>query len=97
MKIEYLNIAFAVFAVFGIQLIEPNFANTVKVSATHLSLKFFYQELYHKMEDEVTKDFFELNTPWFNVFRQGLFDVVKTSYNLSAFILARCCHESYIQ
>ena len=30
----------------------------------------------------MTKDFFQLNTPWFNVVSQDLFDGVKTSYDV---------------
>ena len=83
LKIEYLDIAFAEFGAFRIQLIEAFFANTIKEGATHSSTKIFYQGLHDKIGDEVTVNFFQQNNPWFSVLSQGLFDDMKTSYDLA--------------
>ena len=77
LKVEYIDIAFAVFATFGIQLIEPFFVNTIEVGATHSSLK----GLHQRMADPVTEEFFQLSTPWFEVVRPTLLKGVMESYN----------------
>ena len=81
LKVEYIDIVFAVFAKFGIQLIEPFFVNTIEVGATHSSLKVFYQGLHQRMADPVTEEFFQLSTPWFEVVRPTLLKGLMESYN----------------
>ena len=82
LKVEYIDIAFAVFATFGIQLIEPFFVNTVEVSATHSSLKFF----------QLSMPWFEVVRPTLlkGVMESYNKDVVKAVQNLAEKHMEQC-------
>ena len=82
LKIPYLDVAFTVFAAFGIQLIEPFFSRTISVNATHSSLKVFYKGLYDRMKDPVDESFFAFEgQPWFPGVSLNLRNGVKETYN----------------
>ena len=83
LDVEYLDIAFAVFASFGIQLIEPFFAATINTDATHSSLKKYYKELHDQMKNEIDNTFFTFDDdPWFTAVSSETSQNVKKSYNL---------------
>lgn len=83
LKVEYLDVAFTVFASFGIQLIEPFYATTIAEGATHSSLKVFYQGMFNRLEDPIARTFFDFKLPWFEVVTPVLFKAVTESYNLN--------------
>ena len=62
LKVEYLDIAFTVFAAFGIQLVEPFFANTIADRATHSTLKVLYQGIHGSLKEEITSNFFKFDS-----------------------------------
>ena len=83
LEIEYLDVAFSVFAAYGIHLVEPFFATTINTDATHSSLKDFYQGLYGKMSKPVNETFFKFSTnPWFSAIAVRTHYAVKESYTL---------------
>ena len=81
LKVDYLDVAFSVFAALGIQLIEPFLAYTTSSVATHSNLKDFYQSLHDRMDSPVTEEFFQFNNPWFTCVSANMFEKIQNSYN----------------
>ena len=52
-NLPYLKVVLAVFAIFGLHLIEPFYAKTIAKGATHSSLKQFYNDLHSSMSNTV--------------------------------------------
>ena len=83
LELPYLKTVFLVFAAFGVHIIEPFFAKTIKTTSTHTTLKKFYQELYDGLNTSVGSSFFDFIKPHFSAVSQELFDAVKESYGSS--------------
>ena len=79
---EYAQLAMAVIAVFGIQMIEPFHAMTISKNATHKSLQIFFKDLYKKLLTPISEDFFLLDKPWYPGVSDKLFQGVKENYKL---------------
>ena len=80
LALPYLKTVFAVFASFGIQLIEPFYAKTITKGATHSDLKVFYRSLFENLSEPVGSDFFDFGNPAFLAVSEELFARVKDSY-----------------
>ena len=61
LELPYLKTVYLVFAAYGVQLIEPFYASTIEKTATHSSLKKFYQELYDGLDKPVDSSFFDFS------------------------------------
>ena len=79
-KVPYLKISLAVFASFGIQLIEPFNATMFSNKTTHTSLIEFYSPLMQKLNDQITEKFFNFEQNVFG-FCQEYFDGCKMKYH----------------
>ena len=79
-NLPYLKVVFAVFAIFGLHLIEPFYAKTIAKGSTHSSLKKFYKELHSSMGNAVTDEFVLLTKPCLGGISEDLFKEVKMSY-----------------
>ena len=95
--VEYLDVAFAVFATYGIQLIEPFFVRTIDKEANHSTLKVFYKALHDRMAESVTDDFFTLCLPWFDCVSEDLFTGVIESYNKDVVEAVKSVSEMYME
>ncbi|CAM1331741.1 Uncharacterised protein g10665 [Pycnogonum litorale] len=83
LALEYIKIVAAVVAIIGIQLVTPFHALTISKGATHSKLKETFESLYQELNrNDVTEDFFELETPGFSSVNKGLFKEVKAGYGL---------------
>ena len=83
LALEYIKIVAAVVAVIGIQLVTPFHALTISKGATHSNLKATFESLYHELNtNDVTENFFELETPGFSSVSKDLFKDVKNNYGL---------------
>jgi len=80
---SYLKPVLAVFAAYGLQLIEPFYATTISTESTHTALKSFYKSLYASMENPLTIQFFRFDEPAFGGISVELFKQVKESYGMS--------------
>ena len=79
---EYLKLAMAVVAVFGLHLIEPFHAKTISKSSNHNTLTIFFKNLHEKMDTPIAPAFFELNSPWYPGISVDMFNAVKESYGI---------------
>jgi hypothetical protein len=77
---EYAKLAMAVVAVFGLQLVEPFHAITISKKSTHNSLQIFFKDLYRKMSEPITSDFFLLEDAYYPGIKKELFEDVKKGY-----------------
>ena len=80
LELPYLKTVFLVFAALGVHIIEPFFARTIQIDATHSSLKQFYKELYDGMDTTVDVTFFHFASPKFKAVSEEMFKGVKESY-----------------
>ena len=60
---EYAQLAIAVLAVFGVQMIEPFNAPIVNKNSSHKRVQILSKELYHQRLKQIDKDFFLLEKP----------------------------------
>ena len=95
--VECRDVAFAVFATYGVQLIEPFFVRTIDKKANHSSLKVFYKSLHDRMADPVTDDFFKFISPWFDCVSEDLFAGVIESYNKDVVKAVQSVSEMYME
>ena len=83
LELPYLKVVFLVFAVIGLQVIEPFYCKTIDKSATHSKLKEFYTSLHRSLSKVVDENFFKLSEPAFDGIGLDLFNGVKQSYGSS--------------
>ena len=77
LEVEYLQPAFCVFAALGIHLVEPFYSMTITTGQTHSKLTVFYKSLHDQLGKEITSEFFEFDSPWFDCISPELFKGVK--------------------
>ena len=80
LELPYLKVVFLVFAVLGLQVVEPFYCKTIDKFATHSKLKEFYRNLHTGMSREVDENFFNLSKPAFDCVSDDLFAGVRKSY-----------------
>ena len=80
-KVSYLQISLAVFAAFGIQLIEPFNATMFSNKTTHTYLLTFYSSLMEKLNEKITEDFFSFDENVYG-FSEHYFKGCKDKYHL---------------
>lgn len=69
LSLKYIKIVAAVVAIIGVQLVTPFHALTISKGATHSKLKERFKSLYEELlANDVTEDFFQLESPAFPVF-----------------------------
>ena len=77
---EYLVLVLAVVSAFGMQLVETFHAKTLSHESNHNTLRVFFKELHDKMNENLTEEFFLLESPWFPGISQSLYDEVLSNY-----------------
>ena len=85
-NVSYLRISLAVFAAFGIHLIEPFNATMFSKQTTHSTLLAFYKSLMLKLDETLTENFFSFNENAFG-FPDEYFEGCKNKYHLD---LVKC-------
>ena len=78
--VSYLRISLAVFAAFGIHLIEPFNATMFSNQTTHTTLLVFYQSLMNKLDETVSENFFSFEVNAFG-FPEEYFEGCKQKYH----------------
>ena len=63
MGLPYLKPVFVVFACFGVNIVEPFYANTISKDATHTLLKSFYIEIHNSLGGVVSDNFYTFQEP----------------------------------
>ena len=82
MNLPHLKVIYSVFALLGVQLVEPFYSITIDTKSTHSSLKVFYQGLYDSLtKTKASADFILLEKPHFPGVSDDLFHGVKESYD----------------
>ena len=79
-NVTYLKISLAVFAAFGIQLVEPFNATMFSKKTTHSSLLQFYPSLMQKLDNSISADFFAFEKNVFG-FCDEYFEGCKIKYH----------------
>ena len=79
-NVLYFKISLAVFAAFGIHLIEPFNATMFSNKTCHTSLVTFYESLMAKLDSELTEEFFTFNSSTFG-FPEEFFVGCKMKYH----------------
>ena len=59
LELPYLKVVMVVFAVLGLQVVEPFYCKTIDKFATHSKLKEFFSSLHNSMGKMVDEDFFQ--------------------------------------
>ena len=80
-NVSYLQISLAVFAAFGIQLIEPFNATMFSNKTTHTNLITFYSSLMDKLNEKITDNFFSFDENAFG-FSNHYFQGCKDKYHI---------------
>ena len=78
--VSYLRISLAVFAAFGIHLIEPFNATMFSNQTTHTTLLAFYQSIMNKLDETVSETFFSFEVNAFG-FPEEYFEGCKQKYH----------------
>ena len=82
MNLPHLKVIYSVFALLGVQLVEPYYSITIDTKSSHSSLKVFYQGLYDSLtKTKASDDFILLEKPHFPGVSDDLFRGVKESYD----------------
>ena len=80
-NLPHLKVIYCVFALLGVQLIEPFYAITITTGTTHSMLSTFYKNLYTSLSTQkIFADFLSLTKPFFPGISEKLFTGVKKSY-----------------
>ena len=76
----YLVLVLAVVSAFGMQLVETFHAKTLSHESNHNTLRVLFKELHDKMNENLTEEFFLLESPWFSGISQSLYDEFLFNY-----------------
>jgi len=97
LELEYIKIVAAVIAIIGIQLVTPFHAITISKGATHSSLKEKFVSLHHELKrNDVSEQFFNLDSPAFSCFNEEMFQDVKANYGLHVVDCVKQCAQSHL-